>query len=313
MLAMLDDGVQEPEALMRMLQIREQLRNARPQLVASRYQKQADELKAQISEELLAPVLESLGIHVGERSYGQIERLLYGYTGDFRADFDARKQSVYGSEQLKRKAPPLPEKQVSWEQLLEQYAITVGGTTEKDGIGVSRNRIIQYKLYIREVIKITRKHFPGELTIDDARLFVNKLQTGSLAVGTQQKRLDGLRHLYQIAIEYGLLESNPFTSMRIKVPRGAEENSYRSFTKDELKAIFSHIRRMKKMDRQWVIEALLCTGARTGEILKLRNSDICQTEEGIWFIDFKHQPTGDYPTSLKAHSQGNGGHHCIQH
>ena len=168
---------------------------------------------------------------------------------------------------------------------------------------MSKDQIIEHKLYIRDIIKLSQKHYPDELTVDDARLFVNKLQRGSLAVGTHQKRLYGLRHLYQIAIQYGLLNDNPFAGMRIKVPRGAEENSYRSFTKDELKAIISHIKKMKKMDRQWVIEALLCTGARTGEILRLRHGDICQTKGGIWYLDFKHQPTGDYPTSLKgAHS-----------
>ena len=92
--------------------------------------------------------------------------------------------------------------------------------------GVSKDQIIEHKLYIRDIIKLSQKHCPDKLTVDDARLFVNKLQTGSLAVGTHQERLYGLRHLYQIAIQYGLLNDNPFASMRIKVPRGAEENSY---------------------------------------------------------------------------------------
>ena len=190
-------------------------------------------------------------------------------------------QEDFGSKQLENKAPPLPEKKVSWEQVLEQYAISVGGTTEEEGIGVSKDRIDEYKLYIRDIIKLSHRYFPDELTVDDARMFVNEIQTGSLAVGTQQERLDGLRHLYQIAIQYGLLNENPFASMQNKVPRGEEDNSYRSFTKDGLKAIISRIRELKKIECQWVIEALLCTGARTGEILKLRHGDICQTKGDI--------------------------------
>ena len=83
----------------------------------------------------MAPVLDSLGIHADATSYAEIERLLNRYTGDFRADFDAWVQGDFSSKQLERKAPPLPEKKVSWEQVLEQCAISVGGTTEEDGMG----------------------------------------------------------------------------------------------------------------------------------------------------------------------------------
>ena len=114
-----------------------------------------------------------------------MERLLYAYTQDFRADFEASKQGDYGSQQLTSKASPLLEKQLSWEELLDQYAISVGGITEDDGVGVSRERIQQYRLFIKDICKSSSKQFPGELTVDDARNYVNCLQKGSLAVATQ--------------------------------------------------------------------------------------------------------------------------------
>ena len=55
-------------------------------------------------------------------------------------------QEDFDSKQLENKAPPLPEKKVSWEQVLEQYAISEGGTTEEEGIGLSKDRINEYKL-----------------------------------------------------------------------------------------------------------------------------------------------------------------------
>ena len=125
-----------------------------------------------------------------------------------------------------------------------------------------------------------------------------------LAVGTQQKRLDGLPNLFNVAIQYGLLDVNPFSSMKIKVPRGAEKKSYRAFHKEELKAIFDLLRLKRNPDRLWVVRALLCTGARAAEVLKLRHSDIAQTEVDVWYLDFKHQPTDVYPTLLKGAQAG---------
>ena len=115
-----------------------------------------------------------------------------------------------------------------------------------------------------------------------------------LAVGTQQKRLDGLRNLFNVAIQYGLLDVNPFSSMKTKAPRGAEEKSYRAFHKEELKAIFDLLRLKRNPDRLWVVRALLCTGARAAELLKLRHSDIAQTEADVWYLNFKYQLTDVY-------------------
>ena len=53
-----------------------------------------------------------------------------------------------------------------------------------------------------------------------------------------------------------------------------------------------------------MVAALLCTGARAGEVLKLRHRDICQTKDGVWYVDFKHQPTDVHPTLLKGAQAG---------
>ena len=76
MLEMVDGGIKEPDTLMRILQIREQLNDALPQLLASRDQQQADELKRQITEQLLSPVLDSLGIGVDASTYAEMGRRL---------------------------------------------------------------------------------------------------------------------------------------------------------------------------------------------------------------------------------------------
>lgn len=265
---------------------------------------QAEETKALITEQLLGQSLSSLDIRSDPQAYEKMSQRLWGYLEDLKADVEARRDGDFGAQHLEAKAPPLPERKVSWDQVLEQYAISVGGTTEQDGIGVSKDRLTQYRLYIRDITESSGRYFPSELTIEDARRYANELQSGPLAVGTQQKRLDGLRNLFQIANQYGLIEGNPFANLRIKVPRGTEENSYRPFSRDELKSIIRLVRSMQKIDRRWVIEALLCTGARAAEVIKLRHTDLCQTEDGIWYLDFKHQPTHQFPTALKGAQAG---------
>ena len=304
LLETIDQGPAAADDFKDLVEFRELMRQVVVELQASGDRELAHALATRLGQRLLAPVLASLNVRTDPTTDALLSTRLWGYVDDLRADVKARREGDYSTDRLKSKAPPLPQKQVSWAQVLEQYAISVGGTTEDDGIGVSKDRIAQYRLYIREICEVSGKAFPAELQVDHARQYVNHLQQGSLAIKTQQKRVDGLRNLYQIAIQYGLLDENPFGNMRIKVPRGSEENSYRSFTADELKAILQQVRKINKIDRCWVVEALLCTGARAAEIIKLRHSDIAQTEAGIWYLDFKHQPTDAYPTSLKGAQAG---------
>lgn len=138
LLSLVENGVSEPETLARFKRVSRQLIAALPQLQASGEQQQVDRLQAQVTEQLLAPVLASLGIRVDQPTYAEMEQRLLGYASDLRTDAYARMQGDYGSKQLESKAPPLPERKVSWEEVLEQYAISVGGTTEDDGVGVRK-------------------------------------------------------------------------------------------------------------------------------------------------------------------------------
>ena len=53
-----------------------------------------------------------------------------------------------------------------------------------------------------------------------------------------------------------------------------------------------------------MVDALLCTGSRSAEILCLRTEDIKKTKAGIYHFDFLHQPQAKYPTSLKGGDSG---------
>lgn len=250
--------------------------------------------------ETAKPVWQSLGIAVDEETKEAIVDQMLRYAADAKADVQKLQRGDFSAPVLKAKAPPLPVKRLSWEQLLDQYVISVGGITEVDGVGIAKDRLAQYRLAIRVMCQSSGTCFPTELTTDHVRTFVNELQQSGLSANTQRKRLDALRHLFEIGIRYALVDVNPFAAFKISVPRGTEVCTYRSFSRDELKRINQSVQAMASMDRRWVIDALICLGARTGEVVKLRTTDLEQSEDGIWYLSFKHQPKHQYPTSLKG-------------
>ncbi|QNI54927.1 phage integrase family protein [Synechococcus sp. BIOS-E4-1] len=248
----------------------------------------------------LEPILKSLDISPSAADMRAIVRQMLRYAPDARADITKLQEGDFSPPSLAAKAPPLPTKQLTWDEMMEQYKISTGGITEEDGVGVSKTRVAQYELAIREICLSSGKFFPLEITRDDVRKFVNELQTSDRAISTQLKRLDSLRNLFNVGIQSALVDENPFLGFKIMKPRGAETNTYRSFTRDELKAIRKEVRSQENPDRNWVIDALICTGARANEIVKLRTDDIKQSDSSVWFFDFKHEPQAQYPTSLKG-------------
>ena len=129
----------------------------------------AQQMKEEIAATLLADVFNQLQITPDKKAYEQIQQRLLGYAGDAGKELKARADDDFGSAVLESKAPPLPKRKVTWEQVLEQYRISVGGTTESDGQGVGEDRIAAYKNAIADFSRRIGKRFPNEATIDDAR------------------------------------------------------------------------------------------------------------------------------------------------
>ena len=264
----------------------------------------AQRLKEEISDELLGNVVNDLGVTLDSQGSEAIKQRLWNYLGDFSQDLQARQEGNFNQSVLESKAPELPRKKVTWEDIVEQYCISVGGITAVDGIGVGRDRIKTYRRYVREFQKITGKHFPDEVDMEDARQFANHLATTPLKTPSQSKRIRAIRHLYRVAISYGLVSRNPLETIKVTVPKGVVQQTYRSFTKDELKMVRDFVHQSTEVDRHWVIDALIATGARASEIICLRYRDIGMTEAGVPYIHFKHEPLDKYPTKLKAYQDG---------
>jgi integrase len=89
-----------------------------------------------------------------------------------------------------------------------------------------------------------------------------------------------LKTVFTWALGEKLVKSNPFTDVRISVPRRNEERETKAFTPDEAEIILNAAlayKSPKGVDdraRRWVPWICAYTGARAGEITQLRGSDI---------------------------------------
>ena len=261
---------------------------------------QIEAAKAAIAQRIVGQTLNQLQTQPDAQSMQQIQQRLLGYVPMFGADVTKRRAGDFSAGDVKTKPPPLPNRKVSWEQIVDQYRLSVGGTTETAGQGVSEGRIKDYWISIRDVIAGTGKEFPDELTIDDIRAYTNALMQSDLSVKTQQKKLTMIKHLFKVAVQFGLLDHNPVENITIRRPKGAKKQTYRSFTKEELANIFELLPKVGDIHRQWVIDALLCTGARSAEVVCLRHGDVKRTKAHVYYFDFTYDPQGTYPTSLKG-------------
>lgn len=253
----------------------------------------------QMADIWLAPVLKDLGIEPTPQAMEQIRRRFSGYLPMAAADKARMDEGDFSPGDLQVKAPPLPQKKVTYEELLDAWRLNSGGTREIDGMGAGQKRTKEYQTTIKELTEITGKFFPDELTIEDARGYVQHIQTSSLSPSTKMRRVSNVRFLFQIGLKYGYLDQNVFRDMKISIPKGGEAEGYRPFSKPELQKIFRELKVIEDNQRTWIPLLLLCTGARLSEMLLLRHGDIKKTLNGIYYFDLVHQPTGEYPHPLK--------------
>lgn len=260
----------------------------------------AEQAKEVITQKFVGDLLNQLHIRPDSQGMGQIQQRLFQYLQAFGADVAKRGAGDYSPSELEQISPPAPQSRVTFTDLLEQWLLDAGGLRTETGIGVSQKRYESYQRIIQELIEITGKHYPAELTVADARKFVNTIQSGPLAIRTKQQRIGTASNLFGVAVRYGLLESNAFGDMKIKLPKNMKEQNYRPFTKAELLSIVRELKTCRNQTRAMLVKTLLVTGARSSDISQLRHQDIKQTSEGIWYLDLVDEPDVQYPHPLKG-------------
>ena len=255
---------------------------------------------ADVTELLLGNVLSQLQISPDPQALAQIHQRLVGYVPMVAGDLEKRKVGDYSPADIESKPPPLPKSLATFDMLLDRWLIESGGVRESDGIGISQDRIKKYNYVIRLIKEHSGKQFPAELNVADARSFVAHLQQQEGSPTTKQNKLQTLNNLMRIGLRTGLINTNPFEGMMLKIPKGATIHSYRSFTNDELIKIFEYLNTLGSNERSMLVTALLMTGARCADISYLRHTDVKKNADGVWYFDFVDDPDGLYPHSLKG-------------
>lgn len=262
----------------------------------------AHQAKAAITQELVGDLLNQLHISPDSKGMEDIQQRLFQYLRTFGGDAVKRVDGDFSTGELERIAPPVPQSQVTYDDLVRQWLLDAGGLRAETGIGVSQKRYEHYQRVIVELISQSGKHYPCDLDVADARGYINWLQEGSLSIRSKQQRIGCISNLFGIGVRFGLVNSNPFADMRIKTPKNAKEQNYRPFTKEELVAIMETLATSKDKARVMIVKTLLVTGARSADVALLRHHDIKQSDKSIWYLDLVDEPNHQYPHSLKGSS-----------
>lgn len=213
----------------------------------------------------------------------------------------------FSSPTLATIAPPLPARQTTWRNLIEAWRRSKGGILEREVIGISQDREPVYRLAIQEFTQVFTNNHPSEITLADAQRYIRYIQTDSdIAPTTMQHRIGCLRNLLKVGMREGLVEANVYEGLVIATPAGTEdERGYRPFTKQELIAIFTELKANHSKHRTQLCYLLLCTACRLNDALQLRSFDLQQTDTGIWYFNWKHEPTAALTMLLKSKSRNN--------
>ena len=256
---------------------------------------------------LTAPVLDDLQISASTAYQSRINQQMLRYAADARADIEKAEAGDFSEGELKRKAPAKPKRQLTWEELMQLWRLSTGGVLEEAGYGVSEQRDGAYIRAIKTFKQQMGELLPNDLTEADSRQFIRWLREGSgLAVRTQQDRLGCLKNLMKVGRREGVVTSNPFDVSVISAPAGADDQQgYRPLTKQEIVQVFELLKNEEQQVKRFLQYILLCQGCRLSEALQLRTQDIKQTDSGIWFINWQHEPTAQFPMLLKTKAKNN--------
>ena len=256
---------------------------------------------------LARPALDELSIDPSPTDMGQTGEALLAYVPAMQADMAKLAHLDFSTPRLAEVAPAVPKRQVRWRDLFNAWLQSTGGVLEQDGYGVSQERQAPYRVAITEFEQSISRNPPSEVTTADARRYVSWLETSSdLAPRTQQARLTCLKNLLKIGVQKGLVDSNPFAELTISTPAGLDDQQgYRSFSKQELIAVFKTQEQESALHYRLVPYILIATGCRLSEAVQLRTTDIKQTDKGIWYFDWRHEPTATLPMLLKTKAKNN--------
>jgi len=190
------------------------------------------------------------------------------------------------------------KKKITFEQLAEKYEEMQKGETYFDKTRkyyipiiktfFGEKRLYQISPLDVETYKKQRKETPTRARKPRSEVAVNR-------------ELETLRHMFNKAVEWGMMEKNPFDKFREPILFKEDENRVRYLTEDEIKKLFAVLEEKPKKKRKPlseeeptrrinpsylknIVKAALLTGLRRGDLLSLKWAD-ADLEKGVLFFN----------------------------
>ena len=139
---------------------------------------------------------------------------------------------------------------------------------------IRENTYLEYDSAMRQFIQIVGNIDYRNIRHEHGERFIQKCLDGGNRPATVAKKIGSLKRLFQLAVERGQLESNPF--QYVHKPK-APQRAIHVFSDDECSRLVQAARQTKiGAPFRWdiFILAALCTGMRRGELLNTTWQDI---------------------------------------
>lgn len=146
------------------------------------------------------------------------------------------------------------------------------------------------RLYIKRWVEfLGGDKEPSAITQTDAGQWRDHLNASGLSGVNQAQHLAKVKALFAIAVDEGVLSTNPFAGIkpRFKKDEKRHSNKKRAFTDEELLSLFDACRRSGE-PVYTIVLCLALTGARSSEICGLRVCDVRQVD-GFLCLDINDE------------------------
>src|SRR5262249_54832562 len=123
----------------------------------------------------------------------------------------------------------------------------------------------------------------NSITEDAARAWINGLKSEERTPQTvRDVWLSAARTVFGWAVEQKEISKNPFTGVKVRVPKGTRKRETKAFRSEEARTIlraaltFKEPKTPRDRARRWVAWLCAYSGARAGEMTQLRGCDVQQ-------------------------------------
>lgn len=181
------------------------------------------------------------------------------------------------------------EREETNQQLLDRFLV------KKESEKITRKSLLLLKNRIRHFINYIHCSL-SEVTVKKASNYHDQLNALDISSKSVREYISATRQFFNWLILNEVIESNPFTLVKVKRENKLASEERSRWTLKQLQALFQHpnfthpigqtasrVTYQRKLEDYWIPILLLYTGARAGEICQLLIKDI-ELHDNIWCL-----------------------------